>query len=370
MDISNKYYVYVGTTHGVLQQTFCKADEQPSYFLPEQQSEITALEWGRSADEIIIGYKNEHVSLYNTNECKYTKTITKLEGEGSIVGLSPINKSIIIAKHDGVITIWSGKKSDYFSINLDEKGTLDAFLHNKNREEVVATGGECNDFKLWHVETKQCLFKAKSLGHDELNLPIPTSIRGITCLPENEKINACATKEGHVLLYDERAQRRPVVKFLEKKASYTCISTAYRERQCLVGTTRGYMQLLDLRAPGKCLKTFTTFTGSVTSIVCDPVEPLVATTSLDRFLRFHNLETKELVYKAYLKQNLTKILMKPLVKEEQGPGEENRNEEPVDEEYEDIFSKMETVTEETKRKRKTESEKGLKKKKKKVKDVQ
>ncbi|EFA06164.1 WD repeat-containing protein 74 [Tribolium castaneum] len=370
MDISNKYCVYVGTTRGVLQQTFCKPDEKPKYFFPEQQSEITALEWGRSEDEIIIGYKNEHVCLYNTNECKYTKIISKLEGEGSIVGLFPLNKSIVIAKHDGVITIWSGKKSDYFSINLEEKGTLDAFLHNKSREEVVATGGECNDFKLWHLETKQCLFKAKSLGHDELNLPIPTSIRGITYFPECEKLNACATKEGHVLLYDERAQRRPVVKFFEKKASYTCIATAYRERQCLVGTTRGYMQLLDMRAPGKCLKTFTTFTGSVTSIVCDPVEPLVAATSLDRFLRFHNLETKELVYKGYLKQNLTKILIKPLVKEEQDLGEEDKIEEPVDEEYEDIFSKMETVTEAIKQKRKSESDKGIKKKKKKIKDDQ
>ena len=64
-----------------------------------------------------------------------------------------------------------------------------------------------------------------------------------------------------------------------------------------MGTTRGYMQLLDLRAPGKCVRTFTTFTGSVTSIACDPQEPLVATTSLDRYLRVHHLETKELVYK-------------------------------------------------------------------------
>lgn len=130
-----------------------------------------------------------------------------------------------------------------------------------------------------------------------------------------------------------------------------------------MGTTRGYMQLLDLRAPGKCLKTFTTFTGSVTSIVCDPVEPLVATTSLDRFLRVHNLETKELVYKGYLKQNLTKILMKPVVKEEQ---EEIVTQEAVDDEYDEIFNKMETVTEETKKKRKSETDKNVKKKKKKI----
>lgn len=57
------------------------------------------------------------------------------------------------------------------------------------------------------------------------------------------------------------------------------------------------MQLIDLKMPGKCLKTFTTFTGSVTSIACDPTEPIVASTSLDRYLRIHNLDTKELLYK-------------------------------------------------------------------------
>lgn len=65
----------------------------------------------------------------------------------------------------------------------------------------------------------------------------------------------------------------------------------------MVGTTRGYMQLIDLKSPGKCVKTFKTFTGSVTSIICDPIEPLVISTSLDRHLRIHNMDTKELLYK-------------------------------------------------------------------------
>lgn len=68
----------------------------------------------------------------------------------------------------------------------------------------------------------------------------------------------------------------------------------------MVGTTKGYMQLIDLKAPGKLVKTFKTFTGSVTSIVCDPVEPLVLSTSLDRHLRVHNIDTKELLYKVLL----------------------------------------------------------------------
>lgn len=152
-----------------------------------------------------------------------------------------------------------------------------------------------------------------------LNLPIITSVRAITFVTENEHLSACCTKEGQVLLYDDKCQRRPVAKFAERNASYTTISYTNRDRfvllnyfsfillflyqlpcrQCLVGTTRGYMQLLDLRN-GKCLKTYTTFTGSVTSIYCDPFEPYIFTTCLDRFLRIHNLDTKELIHKVHL----------------------------------------------------------------------
>lgn len=68
------------------------------------------------------------------------------------------------------------------------------------------------------------------MGHDFLNLPIKTSIRGICFIPEEQNVCCCATKEGSVLLYDDRAQRRPVSKYCEPKASFTCLSTSYRER--------------------------------------------------------------------------------------------------------------------------------------------
>lgn len=68
-------------------------------------------------------------------------------------------------------------------------------------------------------------------------------------------------------------------------------------RQCVVGTTKGYIQLLDLRQPPNCVRTFKSFTGAVTAVACDPASPVIASASLDRYLRIHNLDTKELLYK-------------------------------------------------------------------------
>ncbi|KAJ8936547.1 hypothetical protein NQ314_012287 [Rhamnusium bicolor] len=358
MDVTT-YNFFVGTARGTLLYTSDKPNDIKSV-KTEEASEITALTFGRSDDEILVGYDNGYVKIFNIIEKKYTKTFAELEGDGGVVGIGCVNKAFIIGRHDGIINTWDGKKNDYFDINLEQKATLDCLVHNKTRQNIVGTGGEYNDFKLWDVETHQCVFKAKSLGHDQLNLPIPTSVRGITFFPENEHLSGCATKEGHVLLYDDRAQRRPVVKFLQEDASYTTISCAYRERQCLVGTTRGYMQLLDMKA-GKCLRTFMSFTGSVTGIACDPSEPYVASISLDRHLRIHNLETKELLHKIYMKQNLTHILMKPVVKNE--PKEEENEKEIKDEEYEEIFNNMETVSETA------TSDKKLKKHKRKTEDT-
>lgn len=351
MDV-NRNRFYVGTARGVLLYTGDKPNDL-KISKNEESSEVTAMAEGRNPEEIVLGYQNGHSHIFDTGKCCFSKKIDELEGEESVTGIGCIKKSIIIAKRDGIINIWTNKKKDYFSINLDEKGSLDAMVCHQNRENILATGGQLNDFKLWDVKTKQCIFKAKSLGHDELQLPIATSVRGISFFLNESNLAGCCTKEGHVLLYDDRAQRRPVVKFYEKQASYTAISTAHRERQVLLGTTKGYMQWLDLRTC-KVLKTYTTFTGSVTSIVCDPVEPYVASVSLDRHLRVHHLETKKLVYKCYMKQNLTGLLVKPIVKNEE-QSDSITEMENADQEYEELFKGMEEIREENVKQQKRKS---------------
>lgn len=76
------------------------------------------------------------------------------------------------------------------------------------------------------------------MGHDELNLPLRTSIRDISFFNDEDKLTCCCTKEGQLLLYDERAQRRPICKYVETKASYTCLTTTYREMLVIDGVCR------------------------------------------------------------------------------------------------------------------------------------
>lgn len=351
MSVNNKYCVYFGTVRGVLGSTNCKTDEQTYYELKEnEKSEITCLEWGRTKDEILIGHKNGKVKLYSSLYKKYTHTLEDLNGEGPVTGIAVINNSLLIARENGIINQWSKMQSNYFSTDIKNDGTLAIMVSNCNAKNIIGTGGEKNDLKLWDVETKIPIFKTKSMGHDDLNLSIPTSIRGLCFYPNENNLISCVTKEGYVLLYDDRVQRRPITKFFESKASYTSVACTYRERQCIVGTTKGYVQLLDLRAPIQCVKTYKSFTGSVTSLICDPCAPVVISTCLDRYLRIHSLNTKALLFKKYMKQSLTKVIMQPLIKEENIT--ESEDIDGVDCEYEHLFENMEMITENHRTKRK------------------
>lgn len=372
MNDSNKYCVYFGTVRGVIGNTFCESNKPAKYelFDENETAGITCMEWGRTQDEIVIGQSNGCIKLYDTLTTKVVLNIPEIDGKGAIVGASVITDDILVARKSGHLVIWNTDKKECITTNLCGDSTVECIACTKSRVSVVATGGQENDLKLWDIERRIPIFKAKSMGHDNLNLPIPTNIRGISFLDLDGRLPSCCTKEGHVLLYDERAQRRPVSKFVEVKASYTAIAHTFKEKQCLVGTTKGYMQLLDLKVPAKCLKTFKTFTGSVSSIVCDPVSSIVATVSLDRHLRIHNIETKELLYKEYLKQSLTKILLKPIIKEETKEVDHQHknadleehllsNEIEADEEYDKMFEKMETIKEPRKNKSKLKRKKGL-----------
>ncbi|XP_022913913.2 WD repeat-containing protein 74 [Onthophagus taurus] len=348
MEISGKYDVYFGTERGVIGNTQCKPGECAKYQLEHasKDAEITSMEWGRTSREIIIGHKNGIVRLYDTKESKFFKIPEDdLIGTGSIVGAEAVIDKIVIAKNSGHINIWTDKFHD--SIKIDSDGSLDCMKHNVNRKNIIGTGGERNDFKVYDIEAKKCIFKAKSLGHDNLNLPIPTTIRGITFFECDDKLSACCTREGHLLLYDERAQRRPVSKILKPDNNFTAIASIHKEKQFVFGTSRGYLQIFDFAKPNLPIRTFPNISGGISCIVPQPYSPYMFSVSFDRFLRIHNLETGKSIHSEYLKQALTKVLIKPAVKsgEDINSEDDDKDKILIDEEYDDMFDKMEVILE-------------------------
>lgn len=65
------------------------------------------------------------------------------------------------------------------------------------------------------------------------------------------------------------------------------------------------MNLVDLRKPAKILNTYKGFVGGVTGIACSTVDPYVVSVSLDRHLRIHHIDTKQLLKN--VKLNIRKV---------------------------------------------------------------
>lgn len=177
MDLK-KYNCFVGTSTGVvickyniIMSTKCinelfsddlNKQNDFKYQKSDEPSQITALTFGKN-EEILAGHENGTVSVFDPTLSKYKTKIKHLEGDGRVVGLNLLNKTVIAGRHDGIINLYRSKKATYFDINLDENGTMETMMLHTGRANILGTGGEHNDFKLWDIETHQCVFKAKSV---------------------------------------------------------------------------------------------------------------------------------------------------------------------------------------------------------------
>lgn len=92
--------------------------------------------------------------------------------------------------------------------------------------------------------------------------------------------------------------------------------SAYNLTCCCAGnrvwaaTAGGQIEVLDLTA-GKMSGALKGPSGSVRALALHPTEPLLASVSLDRYLRVHNTSTRKQVASVYLKQHLTGVTFCP-----------------------------------------------------------
>lgn len=121
------------------------------------------MEWGRREDEILLGHADGTLKFYDTTTNTFLRTQSLTDS--SLVGVGCVGSLIITGNLKGEIYIVKKKLKDQFSIELSESGTLNCLICHSTRENIVGTGGESNDFKLWDVNTKQCVFKAKSVSY-------------------------------------------------------------------------------------------------------------------------------------------------------------------------------------------------------------
>lgn len=222
---------------------------------------------------------------------------------------------LLVCSESGIVRIL--RDSDNEKTDIKVGNHIARMRKNPFESCQFATGGNENVLKLWDLnKPEQPLFKAKNVRNDQLDLCVPDYVKDIGFLQSSGSLPkiVVGTAYHKIRLYDLKAQKRPVLDISYKESPITCVSVPSLEKLIIIGNMYGDMSAIDIRN-GKNLGSYKSFSGSVNDIQCHKTEPLVASCGLDKFLRIHHVDTRQLVDKIYLKSGLKSLLFSKAYKQ-------------------------------------------------------
>jgi len=290
--------VWVGTELGSLRglDFTTNLNTVVTYGEISKSNEIVSLTPSPDGTELYCTLKKDIVNVFNVPESIY---VNQYDMEGELCAGFGIGDRFITCSKCGDLAIWEDDE-------VLEKISLGPNIEKcvRNASGQVISGGKENELKVWDLETKKAVYTSKNIPRDFLELRVPVWIRSISPVPNSDLI-AIGTHYNQYRLYDIRAKRRPIISIDWEEFPISCVSTT--DRYCYVANTKGDLGKLDLRT-GKLLNKYLGSTGSIRSISLHPTEPYLASVGLDRFLRVHNTETRQIMFKFYLKTRLNCVL--------------------------------------------------------------
>lgn len=355
-----KHVIYVGTHTGSFKKLEPFQDEPyrqknlQQISVLDKTSKVTCLAFGNDErTEILLGRANRFVKVFDCNTDDNTSSLEV--GEGEIVGLGRSNGCIIAGTDKGMVKIVKYPESVEFSVG-DNLAKLRICQEDQN---LMVTGGKQlkQILKVWDLQTQKVTFTAKNVKK-ELELEKPVWENDVLFV-DRSTVASCS-RYGYVRLYDLRAvQRRPVQAFAppDDQLSFTCLAS--HGDLLYAGTTTVGARAFDRRKLNNHVHVYKGFTGTVTGVGVDPTGSYLFSSCLDRYVRVHNEKKTAMVYQCYVKSKPTQILCtdyrdRPVQEDEDDDdlilvGEEKPDEDAdegeVDSEYEDLFAKMQTVSE-------------------------
>uniref|UniRef100_U5EW31 Putative muscle cell homeostasis n=1 Tax=Corethrella appendiculata TaxID=1370023 RepID=U5EW31_9DIPT len=356
---NENHIIYVGTHTGSFKKVdvfkdnpFSQANLQDVKVL-NKDTKVTCMEYGNDAhDEILIGRANQFIKTYDCRSENFQSNI-EIKG-GAIIGVGRFDDCLVAATSTGNIeVIKDAPEPVKFSAGNElERMRVSTFDRN-----LIVTGGKGlqNILKVWDLNTKTSVFAAKNVRHDMLELQQPIWENDVQFIDSN--LLASCSRHGYVRVYDRRGPaRRPVQAYFSKdtddQLSFTCLASF--GNFLYAGTSIFGMRGFDIRKMKQHIHTYKGFSGTVTSLHVDKTGKYIFSASLDRYVRIHNADKTYLLYQCYVKSKPTQILCQDAGSIDKITSAEAENSDceivnqpsnDVDSEYEDLFTKMQTVDE-------------------------
>ena len=356
----NKVHAFVGSETGLLKSINFSSKSWSNVNKPQKcdrqtmltEQQVKSLSWfDMDSNTVSVGTANCSIFVFDSSTLSICEKITFEKKLGELVALDSFENKHVFATSDGKVHLYDSNLKNEETLLFSTGESLDV-LRRRVDSNNLGTGGKKNDFKLWNIERpEQPIFRAKNVRNDFLNLEVPVWVTDIAYLPSSEKI-ACSSAYHKVNIFDPKAQRRPVltVEFGENPIKSMCV--APNDNQVLVGNTIGDMALLDFRGKGHVVQKYKGGAGSIRGVACHKSQNVVVSCGLDRMLRIHDVASRKLLHKFYLKSRLTCLLLsqKDFSLDDVAATEGDAQEDDVT--AEDVWQNLEEVEEEKKTKRK------------------
>ena len=183
-------------------------------------------------------------------------------------------------------------------------------------EHVIALGGKDLDLRLFGLSEQKQIWKARNLPHDWLNMAVPVWVNEI-CFAKgmNDQGHTMLVGTGYseIRLYDTRADNRPVHNYVLPSPEgdnppFMSLCPSVDGKTVFAGDTHGRVIRVDVGS-GKVMSKYKGFTGSVRALAVDPTGEALYSASMDRYLRVHDVESRKMSMRVYVKQRLTTMLL-------------------------------------------------------------
>ncbi|XP_068683015.1 WD repeat-containing protein 74-like [Montipora foliosa] len=303
--------VWVGSETGLLKGIDLKKGSFTNYNVAEKadrKHSICSLSWvDEDESQMILGSSNGIVKTFDVTKGEFVAERSISIEEEKLKGLFQWDNSLVTCVDSGLLQIWTKEGS-----NTDVKvgSHISVVRQNPSCSSQVGTGGQKNDLKVWDLNRpEEPIFRAKNVRNDFLDLHVPIWVTDIGFLPNQGSQSKITVGTGYhqVRLYDTKTQRRPVLSVDFGESPISALAVTDNEHVIIVGNTVGSMGSVDLRK-GQVQGHYKGFAGAIRCISCLNRQQMVASCGLDKFFRIHDLNSRKILHKVYLKSALNCLL--------------------------------------------------------------
>jgi hypothetical protein len=216
------------------------------------------------------------------------------------------------------VSQWSSSSLEYWSPPCTfrvAENVVCAKLHRDGTH--LAIGGKEVELSVWDINQGKQIWQAKNVENDFLDMRVPVWIRSLTFLRDFDStvvssshsyLIAIASAYKHLRIYDTRSSDARPIKSIEiGDYGFTSLALSGDGRSLITGDASGFLRRMDASSL-ELTGTLHGPAGSIRSIDSHPTLPYVASVSLDRCLWIHNIHTRQLVRRIYLKQRLNSVM--------------------------------------------------------------